>query len=93
MSLRQITGSPLFYVPVILFFLGRIFFYGPSSDRVRLDLEKSGYKQVEVTGPVGGCGKGSKKFTFTAVSPTAGMTPGHVCADIFGFWDYSISQN
>ena len=92
MGLREVANSPLFYLPVILFFVGRIVFYGPTPDRVAAYLEENGYRQVEVQPPVGGCGKGSDKFTFTALSPNAGRTSGHVCAGIFGFSN-SVSQN
>jgi hypothetical protein len=72
MSLRNMFWSPLFYVPVILFFMGWIVFYGPSQDRVRAYLEESGYRQVVVQGPVGGCGKAYSKYTFIALSPNGG---------------------
>ncbi len=87
MSLRNITSSPLFYVPVILFFVSRMVFYGPTPDRVRLYLQENGYKQVEVQGAAGGCGKGSYKFNFAALSPNASKTTGYVCAGIFGIFN------
>jgi hypothetical protein len=93
MSLREVTNSPLFYLPVILFFMGRIVFFGPTPDSVRTYLEEKGYKQAKVQGPVGGCGKGSHGFNFTALSPNVGETSGLVCAGIFGFFDPSISPN
>ena len=92
MSLRAVTNSPLFFIPVILFFAGRIVFYGPTPERIRAYLEESGYSQAKVEGPVGGCGKGSDKFTFTALSPNATSTSGHVCAGIFGIFN-TISEN
>jgi hypothetical protein len=93
MSLSEVTNSPLFYLPVILFFVGRIVFYGPTPDRVVAYLEQNGYRQVEVQGPIGGCGKGNDKFTFTALSPDAGRTSGHVCAGIFGFFNSASQDN
>jgi hypothetical protein len=91
MSLRDVTNSPLFYLPVILFFMGQVVIYGPTPDRMRAYLEEKGYKQVKVQGHVGGCGKGSHGFNFTALSQNFGETSGHVCADVFGFFDPSIS--
>lgn len=49
MSLRDVTNSPLFYVPVISFFVGRIIFFGATPDSVRTYLEEKGYKQARAS--------------------------------------------
>ena len=70
-----------------------LFFMVPQTpENVRKYLEKNGYSNAQVSGPLGSCGKSKSKFSFTALSSNARRVSGEVCADAFPFL-YSVWES